>query len=368
MNSQHVSSGLNTQANDFGAYIHVPFCSKRCDYCAFATWDNKHDLRDTYMAALREEVQRAVDEGLPTLDTVFVGGGTPSLVNPHALAEVLTLLPLSKSREVTVECNPDNVTVELLRVYLDAGVNRISLGVQSMVPHVLASLGREHQPDNVVRAVEAIREVGIESFNMDLIYGAHGETIDDWNSTLEQALALKPHHVSAYGLTVEPGTPLATDTSRHPDDDDQADKYPLADDALVAAGLFNYEISNWASPGHESRHNRLYWAQANYRGFGCAAHSHDSGRRWWNVRTPERYIELVTTGQSVVNASEVLTSSQIHEERVQLALRRREGVPLRELSHGVPDELDGLVEVVNNSVVLTKAGRLLANDITIRLL
>ncbi len=363
-----MSPAINTQHNDFGAYIHVPFCSKRCDYCAFATWDNKHDLRDAYMHALREEVQRAVEAGLPTLDTVFVGGGTPSLVNPHSLADVLTLLPLAKSREVTVECNPDNVTVELLRVYRDAGVNRISLGVQSMVPHVLASLGREHEPDNVVRAVEAIREVGFQSFNMDLIYGAHGESIDDWNATLEQTLALRPFHVSAYGLTVEPGTPLASDTSRHPDDDDQADKYPLADAALVGAGLLNYEISNWSLPGHESRHNRLYWAQANYRGFGCAAHSHDSGRRWWNVRTPERYIELVAAGQSVENASETLTPLQIHEERVQLALRRREGVPLAELSHGVPDELEGLVDVVNDSVVLTKEGRLLANEITIRLL
>ena len=363
-----MSPAINTQHNDFGAYIHVPFCSKRCDYCAFATWDNKHDLRDAYMHALREEVQRAVEAGLPTLDTVFVGGGTPSLVDPHSLADVLTLLPLAKSREVTVECNPDNVTVELLRVYRDAGVNRISIGVQSMVPHVLASLGREHQPDNVVRAVEAIREVGFESFNMDLIYGAHGESIDDWISTLEQALALRPFHVSAYGLTVEPGTPLATDTSRHPDDDDQADKYPLADTALVGAGLLNYEISNWSLPGHESRHNRLYWAQANYRGFGCAAHSHDSGRRWWNVRTPERYIELVAAGQSVENASETLTSSQIYEERVQLALRRREGVPLAELAHGIPEELEGLVDVVNDSVVLTKEGRLLANEITIRLL
>lgn len=363
-----MSPAINTQHNDFGAYIHVPFCSKRCDYCAFATWDNKHDLRDAYMHALREEVQRAVEAGLPTLDTVFVGGGTPSLVDPHSLADVLTLLPLAKSREVTVECNPDNVTVELLRVYRDAGVNRISLGVQSMVPHVLASLGREHEPDNVVRAVEAIREVGFRSFNMDLIYGAHGETVDDWIHTVESALVLKPPHISAYGLTVEPGTPLAQDASRHPDDDDQADKYPIVDDMLEHAGLLNYEISNWAQLGHESAHNRLYWAQANYRGFGCAAHSHDSGRRWWNVRTPERYIELVSAGKSVENASETLSEVQVKEERVQLAIRRREGVPLSELPHEIPEELTGLVNVEGENLVLTKEGRLLANEVTIRLL
>jgi oxygen-independent coproporphyrinogen-3 oxidase len=260
------------------------------------------------------------------------------------------------------------VSEQLLTVYKEAGVNRISLGVQSMVPHVLQSLGREHNPENVVRAVEAIRAVGFDSFNMDLIYGAHGESVDDWVHTVESALALKPPHISAYGLTVEPGTPLAQDASRHPDDDDQADKYPIVDDMLEHAGLHNYEISNWAQLGHESAHNRLYWSQSNYRGFGCAAHSHENGRRWWNVRTPERYIELVSEGESVENASETLSEVQVKEERVQLAIRRREGVALSELPHGIPDELSGLVNVVGENVVLTKEGRLLANEVTIRLL
>ena len=352
----------------FGAYIHIPFCSKRCDYCAFATWDNKGDLRDAYMEALLREVEVANAEGLPLLDTIFVGGGTPSLVPPELLAKVIQTLRISSNAEVTVECNPDNVTEQLLTVYKAAGVNRISLGVQSMVPHVLQSLGREHHPENVVRAVEAIRTVGFTSFNMDLIYGAHGETVEDWVHTVESALALKPPHISAYGLTVEPGTPLADDASRHPDDDDQADKYPIVDEMLERAGLHNYEISNWAMTGHESAHNRLYWAQSNYRGFGCAAHSHENGRRWWNVRTPERYIELVREGKSVENASETLSEVQMKEERVQLAIRRREGVALSELPHGIPDELSGLVNVVGENVVLTKEGRLLANEVTIRLL
>jgi oxygen-independent coproporphyrinogen-3 oxidase len=352
----------------FGAYIHIPFCSKRCDYCAFATWDNKGDLRDAYMEALLREVEEASASGLPLLDTIFVGGGTPSLVPPELLAKVIQTLRISSNAEVTVECNPDNVTEQLLTVYKAAGVNRISLGVQSMVPHVLQSLGREHHPENVVRAVEAIRTVGFTSFNMDLIYGAHGETVEDWVHTVESALALKPPHISAYGLTVEPGTPLADDASRHPDDDDQADKYPIVDEMLERAGLHNYEISNWAMTGHESAHNRLYWAQSNYRGFGCAAHSHENGRRWWNVRTPERYIELVREGKSVENASETLSEEQMKEERVQLAIRRREGVALSELPHGIPDELSGLVNVVGENVVLTKEGRLLANEVTIRLL
>jgi oxygen-independent coproporphyrinogen-3 oxidase len=361
---------------DYGVYIHIPFCSRRCDYCAFATWDDRHELQSAYMRALGQEIARAVDEGMPPANTVFVGGGTPSMVNPEELAEALRLVPLAPGDdhpEVTVECNPDNVTESLMRTYADAGVNRISLGVQSMVPHVLKGLGREHDPDNVVSAVAALRAAGIPTHNMDLIYGAHGESLADWETTLQRALELDPPHISAYGLTVEPGTPLADDALRHPDDDDQADKYPVANRMLDEAGLFNYEISNWSRPGHESRHNRLYWAQYDYRGFGCAAHSHASGRRWWNVRTPERYIDLVGRGESVEAASETLTAEQIVAERVQLAVRRREGVVLADIP-GDPSatiaELanDGLVEVRGDRLVLTESGRLLANAVTLRLI
>ena len=216
---------------------------------------------------------------------MFVGGGTPSLVGP-VLTRALAAIPVSAGAEVTVECNPDDVTDELFAAYAAAGVNRISLGVQSMVPRVLALLGRQHDPDNVVAAVETIGRVGFASFNMDLIYGAATETLDEWGATLHAALALDPPHISAYGLTVEAGTPLAADPARHPDDDVQADEYEFADEVLTAAGLVNYEVSNWARRGHESRHNRLYWDQHDYFGFGCAAHSHVAGRRWWNVRTP----------------------------------------------------------------------------------
>lgn len=356
----------------FGIYIHVPFCSRRCDYCAFATWDDKAGQIEAYMAALLAEVRSATDTGMPLAETVFVGGGTPSLVPGESLAKVIAAVRKSPDAEVTVECNPDTVTESLLCAYRDAGVNRISLGVQSMVPHVLAGLGREHNPDNVVAAVDAIRRVGIPTFNLDLIYGAHGESVDDWTATLRGALALDPPHVSAYALTVEAGTLLADDAARHPDDDDQADKYPIADAALEHAGLANYEISNWAVAGHESRHNRLYWAQADYRGFGCAAHSHSSGRRWWNVRTPERYVDLVSKGESTEAAFEQLTDEQVAAERVQLAIRRREGVARTDIApdkQGEIDEMvgDGLLAVRDDRVVLTRRGRLLANAITLRL-
>jgi oxygen-independent coproporphyrinogen-3 oxidase len=301
---------------------------------------------------------------------VFVGGGTPSLVPPAELAAVIAAVPTVPGAEVTVECNPDDVSAALLRTYADAGVSRISIGVQSMSAHVLRALGRTHVQENVVAAVEAVRTVGIGSFNLDLIYGAVGESLDDWDRTLDAALALDPPHVSAYGLTVEPGTPLAEQPDRHPDDDDQADKYERADDAFASAGLHNYEVSNWARPGHESRHNFLYWHQDDYRGFGCAAHSHRVGRRWWNVRTPDRYIDLVNRGESVEAASETLDAETRRFEGLQLALRTRDGVPREAFAPEVLDTLVGIVEAhpsEDDRVVLTRRGRLLANDVSARL-
>ena len=249
----------------FGVYAHTPFCSRRCDYCAFATWDDRLHLLDRYVDGLVREAREA---GLRPATSVFLGGGTPSLLEPAQLQRVLDAIPRTASAEVTVECNPDTLSLDKLAGYRDAGVTRISLGVQSMVPHVLASLGRSHDPANVEAAVGWIREAGYETFNLDLIYGAAGESVDDWRTTLEEALALEPPHVSAYGLTVEPGTPLAGQPDRHPDDDDQADKYLLAEELLTGAGLASYEVSNWARPGHECEHNRLYWSQGDYRGLG----------------------------------------------------------------------------------------------------
>ena len=304
---------------------------------------------------------------MPPLSSVFVGGGTPTAVDPLVLGEVLRSLPLADGAEVTVECNPDDVTDHVAEAFVAAGVNRVSLGVQSMVPHVLASLGRHHTPDNVGEAVRRFRRAGISRVNLDLIYGAVGEALHDWRATLERALALEPSHVSAYALTVEAGTPLAATPERHPDDDDLADKYEMADELLVRAGLDNYEVSNWARPGEECRHNVLYWRQGDYLGFGCAAHSHRAGRRWWNLRTPERYIEAVEAGTTTEAASEALDATTRRIEGLQLALRMRDGVPEGTLSDHDLGELDGLVERSGGRLRLTRAGRLLANEVAIRL-
>jgi oxygen-independent coproporphyrinogen-3 oxidase len=348
----------------YGVYLHIPFCASKCDYCAFATWTDRHHLTDAYLGALTADVAAAVEQGMPTATSIFVGGGTPSMVDGDALGAVIASVPTIADAEITVECNPDNVTVDLLRQYADHGVNRVSIGVQSMSSHVLGALGRQHDQRNVAKAVEAVHVVDLPTFNLDIIYGAAGESLADWEHTVSAVAALEPPHVSAYGLTVEAGTPLAEQPDRHPDDDDQADKYELVDARFTAAGLENYEISNWARPGHECRHNLLYWRQQNYRGFGCAAHSHQDGRRWWNVRTPDRYIDLVAEGASTEAAGETLDEATRRFERMELLLRMRDGVPLDALDG---DELPGLVERVDDRWILTRSGRLMANEISLRL-
>ncbi|MGI8794959.1 MAG: radical SAM family heme chaperone HemW [Acidimicrobiales bacterium] len=348
----------------FGVYVHIPFCSRRCDYCAFATWTDRAHLMTQYAAACVAEVASAE---LPPASSVFFGGGTPSLLPGHLLLEILGAIGTIPDAEVTVECNPETVTAELLTQYRAGGVNRLTFGVQSMQPSTLASLGRQHDPAEAVRAIGLARSSGFDSFNVDLIYGAAGETIEDWRATLDAVAALDPPHVSAYALTVEPGTPLAEDSARHPDDDDQAAKYLMTEEVLSGAGLANYEISNWAKPGHECRHNLLYWSQGNYRGIGCAAHSHKDGRRWWNVRTPERYIAAIERGESPLAVEEVLDADTRQVELHQLSLRTRDGVPTDALSDDDRETLEGLVRPEGDRLVLTPEGRLLANEVAARL-
>jgi putative oxygen-independent coproporphyrinogen III oxidase len=398
----------------FGVYVHVPFCRHRCDYCAFATWTGREHLWEQYIGACVTEVSRLgtrlEHQGLGTergpATSVFFGGGTPSLLPAELLLTVLEALSdrvgLTEGAEVTVECNPETVTAEKLAAYRAGGVTRLSFGVQSMVPHVLAALGREHEPGSVRRAAWLAGEAGFAgAYNADLIFGAVGETMGDWEASLEAVLALDPPpaHVSAYALTVEPGTPLATQSERHPSEDDQADKYVVACSRLNSAGYECYEISNWAQPGARCAHNLLYWSQGEYRGVGCSAHSHlelpdGTARRWWNVRTPERYCRMVEAGEPVEAAGETLDAEQRRWEALALSLRTSRGVP----ASAVPDELfdEGLVELhvgdrdgieegtaegtgemehatsgagerAGRRAVLTPRGRLLANEVTVRL-
>ena len=356
---------MTAQATErFGVYLHVPFCVRRCDYCSFATWTDRDHLIDQYLAACRTQA-RTASINLPDITSVFIGGGTPNLVPADSLMSIFRELPLAPTVEFTIECNPDLVDDQQLETYVAAGVNRVSLGVQSMVPHVLASLGREHNPDNVHVAVQTIRDAGITRLNLDLIYGANGESIEDWKTSVESSLSLHPEHLSTYALTVEPGTPLAEDVDRHPDDDDQADKYLLADELITSAGLMNYEISNWARPGDECQHNMLYWTQGEYLGLGVAAHSHIAQRRFWSVRTPERFIKAIEKGSSVEAGAEELGPDAWALEGRQLAIRTSEGVP----QEFVPHKVQHLTEPSNvaGKVKLSVEGRLLANEVSISL-
>ncbi len=349
-------------ASPFGVYVHVPFCRHRCDYCAFATYTDRDHLMEAYAEACVVEARRATErEGMPPATSVYVGGGTPSRLPADLLASVLGSVPVVPGAEVTVECNPEDVTPGLLTAYRTAGVTRVSLGVQSTVGHVLEGLGRRHGPAHVTEAAALVAGAGLTSWNMDLILGGAGERDEDWERSLSDLLDLAspPPHVSAYALTVEPGTPLARETDRHPDDDVQADRYESADRILSAAGYRWEEISNWALPGHECRHNHLYWAPGDYRGIGSSAHSHRDGRRWWNLRTPDRYVAAVAADTPTVAGEEVLDPAGRRFEALALALRTSSGVPAGALPED-PD-LAGLVDRPGGLAVLTVRGRLLAN-------
>ena len=372
---------MTTGSEPFGVYVHVPFCAHRCDYCDFATWTDRSHLMVDYVDACVTDLQRrfAASETpstLPPATSVFFGGGTPSLLDAELLVRVLDAIPRADGAEVTVECNPDSVDEGKLSAYSAAGVDRLSFGVQSSRAHVLAALGRTHDRANVARSIGLARGVGFERVSADLIYGTPGETLADWSQTLDDVLALQPDHISAYALTVEPATPLgkrvAAGVSPAPDDDDQADKYVLADDALASAGFDWYEISNWARPGQECRHNLLYWTGGDYLAIGCAAHGYTGGRRWWTVRTPERYIELVAAGASTEAGSETLLPAARGEEAFALAIRLRGGAAVAPAALEVARDLAGAglldADALPERVVLTRSGRFMASDITARLL
>lgn len=357
-----------------GVYVHIPFCAKKCGYCDFATWADRSHLVEDYVDACVADLARWTAAGDWKADTVFFGGGTPSLLPAANLRRILEAIPRADGAEVTLECNPDTVTPELLAASRDGGVTRLSIGVQSFAPHVLAALGRTHDPDNVRRAFADAHDLGFAHLSADLIYGTPGETDDDWRATLDDTLTLEPDHVSCYALTVEPATPLgkavAAGTMQRPDDDVAAGRYVIADDRLTGAGYGWYEISNWARPGGECRHNLVYWRGGDYLAIGAAAHGFLGGRRWWNVRTPERYVEGVASGASPEAAGEVLDETASREEAWSLALRTNGGASAADAD---PDEVAELADldlltVEGDTLVLTRRGRLLATDVTARLL
>lgn len=371
----------------FSAYLHVPFCRVRCGYCDFNTY-TASELRgarqDAYADTLVREVDLAAEVLAATgplrpLDTVFFGGGTPTLLPAgdlgRMLAATVATFGIRPGAEVTVEANPDTVTPTVAEELAGAGVTRLSVGMQSAVPHVLAALDRTHRPENVRTAVEAGRAAGLD-VSVDLIYGAPGESIDDWRASLDAALELEPDHVSAYALIIEDGTQLARRIRRGevaaPDDDLQADMYELADERLAAAGFDWYEVSNWArSPEQRSRHNTAYWRGSDWWGFGPGAHSHVAGLRWWNVKHPAAYAGRLAAGESPAAGRERPDAGAASLERILLGSRMAEGLPIADLSDDSRPRVagliaDGLVDgaaAVAGRLVLTLRGRLLADAV-----
>ena len=365
----------------FGVYVHVPFCAVRCGYCDFNTYTATElgggGSQAAYAGHVVAEIEYAgtvLGPDRPEAATVFFGGGTPTLLPADDLTRVLAAIDstfgLASDVEATTEANPDSVTAESLATLRAGGFNRISFGMQSAVPHVLQVLERTHDPANVERAVAWAREAGFEQVSLDLIYGTPGESIADWRTSVEAALACEPDHVSAYSLIVEEGTRLArqvrTGVIAAPDEDDLAEKYVVADDAFNAAGLQWYEVSNWArDEAARCRHNELYWTSASWWGIGPGAHSHVAGERWWNVKHPSAYAARIDAGESPAQDGEVLDEDTRNLERVLLEIRLRNGLPLDLVDMGrvedvVAREL-GVLE--HDRLVLTRRGRLLADAV-----
>ena len=379
-----------------GLYLHVPFCAHACHYCDFARIvDERPEVHARYVAALRADLLRVADAGpraiapansdadgeWPVFTSVFVGGGTPTLLPAEDLAGVLRLargiLPVASDAEVTVEANPETVTADGMATLVAAGVDRVSMGAQSFAPHVLRFLGRRHDREAPLRAVEAALCAGVQRVSLDLIYGAPAETDADWGRSLEVALAAGIDHVSAYALTVEPNTEYAARIRRGsapaPDDDVQAARMAMADERLSAASFNRYEVSNWARPGQECRHNLTYWRSGNWLGVGAGAHGHWAGRRWWSLRAPERYADIALSGASTTSGEEILTAAQRRTERLLLGLRMAEGVSRTEVEPIDTAEVAGLANAGLLAddparLRLTPSGWALANDITLRLL
>jgi putative oxygen-independent coproporphyrinogen III oxidase len=369
-------------ARPFGVYVHVPFCASRCGYCDFNTYVPGDGVSaDGYVEAILGEVRfaAAVLGGiLPSAATVFVGGGTPTLLPAAELAAILAAIPRAPDAEVTVEANPETVDDDLLAALRGAGVTRLSLGMQSAAPHVLATLDRRHTPGRAVAAARAAREAGFEHVSLDLIYGTPGETDADFAGSLDAALATGVDHLSAYALTVEPGTRLHARVRRgalpQPDDEVQARHYRAADAALAAAGLAWYEVSNWAA-GQAAccAHNLGYWRSHDWWGLGPGAHSHVGGVRWWNVLHPTRYAARVADGRSPAAGREILTDTQVRTERTMLEVRLADGLTLDAAALAAAAQLadDGLLDgeaLEDGRARLTLDGRLLADRVARELL
>ena len=370
-------------------YIHIPYCVKRCGYCDFNTYTPSElkitealaQISNSYIDLVIMEIKAArLQVGQSAnVPSIFFGGGTPSLMQPDDIGRVISTIKseftLLQDAEITMECNPDTVTKDSLAAFRTIGVNRVSFGMQSAVKHVLATLDRTHNPENLLQVTTWAKEVGFPEISVDLIYGTPGESLSNWQTTIETALTLPVTHISAYALIIEEGTKLAAQIKRgevaQVDDDLTAEKYLVADKAFTAAGFEWYELSNWAKSGSLSKHNLTYWLGDNWWGAGPGAHSHLNGKRFWNVKHPNLYKERILANKSPVADSEILEELQIESERLMLSLRLPSGVDKQSLNELQLAELSSYVESGHldqanwnqGRATLTLDGRLIADRI-----
>ena len=378
------SAQAGAESRTLSAYIHVPYCRVRCGYCDFNTYTAEElgpgANRSDWAGNLAHEVELAsrvlADFPARPVSTVFFGGGTPTLLPAAdlacALERVRDAFGLAADAEVTTEANPDTLSPEYVAKLAEVGFTRVSMGMQSAVPHVLATLDRTHNPEQVPKAVQWVKEAGMQ-VSVDLIYGTPGESAEDWQRSVDAAVAMEPDHISAYSLIVEPGTKMGAQVRRGelpmPDEDDLADKYVAADAAFSAAGLHWYEVSNWArSADHECRHNNAYWTGQDWWGFGAGAHSHVGGVRFWNAKHPRAWADRLGQGQSPAIGREVLDADTRRLEDLMLRARIRRGMRLSELPAGTELLLEqfakqGLVEPDEEWLALSLRGRLMADFI-----
>ena len=369
-----------------GIYVHVPFCATRCGYCDFNTYTAAElgagpgASRAGYVAAAIQELDlaaRVLGPDAPVVSTIFVGGGTPTLLPPDDLGRLVMAVRdrfgLAEDAEVTTESNPESIDAAGLCRLRESGFNRISFGMQSVVPHVLATLDRMHSPGRSQRVVAEAKAAGFANTSLDLIYGTPGESLDDWLASIDAALAASTEHISAYALIVEEGTRLAARIRRGelpmPDDDDLSDKYLMAEERLTAAGHTAYEVSNWStSHATRCRHNLGYWRSHHWWGIGPGAHSHVGGVRWWNVKHPRAYASRLAAGLSPSQAREVLSAEQRRVERVLLELRLADGLSTSVLTTAEQERLGDLLArrlavLEDGMLILTTRGRLLADGV-----
>ena len=390
------SAIVDAELRTLHAYVHIPFCKVRCGYCDFNTYTStelrgvtQNSFFDNLLSEIRFAKNVLNDSQIAhrKFSTVFFGGGTPTQMTAEQLGQILEVLTrefgVEPSAEVTTEANPDTVDERYLETLSKAGFTRVSIGMQSAVTSVLKTLDRTHNPENVSKAVAAAKAAGLQ-VSVDLIYGAPGETLEDWRESLQAAIELEPNHISAYSLIVEDGTKLARQIRsgelEQPSDDDHADKYEIADAMLASAGFDWYEVSNWSKTANSrSAHNLAYWQSNDWWGFGPGAHSHIGGTRWWNVKHPAAYAERIVASQSPALAREVLDDETREVERVLLELRVREGMSIESLkamnanvakpiSQFIADGMVNAEDAIRGQLTLTLKGRLLADSMVRQLL